>query len=112
MFILFLIAGCILSLVLGLTLIFCENTKSRVTSCFIAPGAACLLTTVGCCAVEYMAGGPTYAYSGYAITLYILPGFFIYSYLALPIGIVLGIVMRIIVGAFQPDEPFKAEKKS
>jgi len=111
MFFFFLIAAGVSSLVLAIRLIFCGPAKSRIISCLISPGISCLLSIAGYCVLEYLEGAPTYAYHGYALTLYISPGFLSYSYLALPIGIVLGIVLRIIVGAFRPYEPYKADKK-
>lgn len=100
------------SVVIAVRLFFCETTKSRVIACLLMPLVASLLTTLGYCLILFLMGAPTPAYNGYAVCLFILPMAFVWSYVAIPAGIILTFLITIVAGAFSPYEPYKSDKKT
>jgi hypothetical protein len=62
------------------------------------PLAAALIATAASCLLAYLSGAPVQAYNGYAICLAILPMSFVWSYISLPVGMLLAFLVRIVVG--------------
>lgn len=100
------------TIVIAIRLFFCETTKSRVIACFLMPSVASLITTAGLCLYMFLNGAPAAAYNGYGICLFILPMSFVWSYVAIPTGILLSFFITIVAGALTPYAPYKSNKET
>jgi hypothetical protein len=98
------------TVVIAVRLFFCKTTKSRIIACIFMPPVASLLTTMGYCLYSFLSGAPTYAYNGYAVCLFILPMSFVWSYVAVPVGIILAFLMTTAVGALTTYAPYRSDK--
>jgi uncharacterized membrane protein YedE/YeeE len=100
------------AVVIAVRLFFCETTKNRVIACFLMPLVASLLSTAALCLFMFLNGTPPAAYNWYGISLFILPMSFVWSYMAIPTGIILSFLITIMAGAFTPYAPYKSDKKA
>ena len=100
------------TVVIAVRLLFCETNKSRVIACFLMPLASSLLSTSGLCLLIFLSGAPVEAYNGYAICLFILPMSLVWSYIAIPSGIVLYFLLTMAVAAFIPYKPYKSDAET
>ena len=100
------------AVILAARLFFCETTKTRVIACFLMPLVASLVSTLVYCLFSFLAGAPDYAYNGYAVCLFVLPMSFVWSYVAIPAGIILAFFAAIVEAAVTSYKINKADQKN